>query len=46
MTLGVAYLEMARAAVEKATGKLEEGSFIELKNQVLVKADFLYIFPL
>ncbi|MCP5003119.1 MAG: hypothetical protein GY941_04080, partial [Planctomycetes bacterium] len=31
---GVAYLEMARAALEKASGELEEGTTIYLKNVV------------
>ncbi|MCP5004444.1 MAG: zinc-binding dehydrogenase, partial [Planctomycetes bacterium] len=31
---GVGYLEMARAAVEKASGELEEGTAIHLKNVV------------
>ncbi|MCP5008062.1 MAG: hypothetical protein GY941_29620, partial [Planctomycetes bacterium] len=31
---GVCYLEMSRAAVEKATGELEEGTTIHLKNVV------------
>ncbi|MCP5005747.1 MAG: SDR family NAD(P)-dependent oxidoreductase, partial [Planctomycetes bacterium] len=38
---GVAYLEMARAAVEKASGELEEGTTIHLKNVVWAQPIFV-----
>ncbi|MCP4270801.1 MAG: SDR family NAD(P)-dependent oxidoreductase, partial [Gammaproteobacteria bacterium] len=35
---GVCYLEMARAAVEKASGQREAGTFVRLKNVVWAKS--------